>query len=113
MHTLRSAVKILELEKMKHECLHVSSAQFMPVQPRFAFVIANTFSKKLCMFSNFFCIFQFILGLPSSGSWDVTVTQVPTFASLTFSHECPFGSLVTIRWGQETLVTVKGWALGV
>lgn len=113
MHTLRVAVKFFELEKMKHECSHVFFVQFMPVQPRFAFVIANDFSKKTLLFSSLFCIFQFILGMPSSSSWDVTFTHVPTFASLVFSHECPFGPLVTIQLVQETLVTVKGWALWV
>lgn len=33
MHTLRVAVRFLELEKMNHEGPHVSFAQFVPVQP--------------------------------------------------------------------------------
>lgn len=36
MHTLRAAVKFLELEKMQHECPNNFLARFKPAQPGFA-----------------------------------------------------------------------------
>lgn len=109
-HTLRVALKFLELKRWNMDILmlylHSSCLFSLNLHFQMAF-----FWKIVCMFSYLFCTFQFTLGMPSS---QFTVRDCSSGADICkscLSAWMCLWSAVPILLSHETLVTVMGWPL--
>ena len=110
-HTLKAAVKFLELKRENTNVLTLI-LQFMPVWPQFPF------ARDLFLEKQFVCSTIYFAYFNSYGtciaSSQCVVPDCYLGADICKSYlldECPFGPLISPLLSRETLVTVKGWPL--